>query len=785
MKSSEELRRENQVLRERISRLSAASLRISSSLDLGTVLQEVVDSACVLTGAQYGVITTIDDKGQPQDFVSSGFTAEEHQRLASWRDGPQLFEHLRDAAETLRIRDLPGFVRSLGYSSELIPAKNFLGTPIRYRSQQVGNFFLGGKKGGQEFTSEDEEVLVLFASQAATAIANARTHREEQRQRANLQALVDTSPVGVMVFDARTGRAIWCNQEVSRIGRRLYASGLTTEKMLEVATVRRADGREIPLPQFPLDLVRTSTPSVRAEEVVIQVPGGMSVTTMINATAIHGADGAAESLVVTLQDMAPLEELERLRAQFLSLVSHELRVPLSSIKGSATTVLDASPAPGLPEILQFFRIIEQQADHMRGLISDLLDAGHIEAGTLSVTTEPEAVTDLVDQARSTFLSGGGRHTIRIDLPPDLPRVLADRRRIVQVLNNLFSNAARLSPETLPIRVAAVQDGLEVAISVSDEGRGIPPERLPHLFRKYARVGEGDGGLQGSGLGLAICKGLVEAHGGRIRAESGGAGLGARFTFTIPVAEEAASHVDAGFASSASRSRRQGQEGTRILVVDDDPLMLRHLRDVLSSVGYSPLLTGDPQEVARLIKTKRPQLVLLDLVLPGTDGLELMESLPELADLPVIFISGYGRDDTIAKALEMGAADYIVKPFSTKELTARVQAVLRKRTATPKPFRLGDLAIYYRDREVSVAGQPVQLTPLEYDLLRALSINAGRVTTHDSLIRQVWRDREYANPRLVRTFVKTLRRKLGDDPQDPAYIHNVRGVGYRMAKSTDP
>ncbi len=212
MKRSEELRRENQVLRERISRLSAASLRISSSLDLGTVLQEVVDSACVLTGARYGVITTIDDKGQPQDFVSSGFTPEEHQRLASWRDGPELFEHLRDALETLRIQDLPALVRSLGYSSDLIPAKNFPGTPIRYRSQQVGNFFLGGKKGGQEFTSEDEEVLVLFASQAATAIANARTHREEQRQRANLQALVDTSPVGVMVFDSLI-RQVWRDRE--------------------------------------------------------------------------------------------------------------------------------------------------------------------------------------------------------------------------------------------------------------------------------------------------------------------------------------------------------------------------------------------------------------------------------------------------------------------------------------------------------------------------------------------------------------------------------------------
>ena len=332
-----------------------------------------------------------------------------------------------------------------------------------------------------------------------------------------------------------------------------------------------------------------------------------------------------ESVVVTLQDMAPLEELERSRTEFLSLVSHELRAPLAAIKGSAATVRDASPAPNRAEILQFFRIIEEQADHMRGLISDLLDAGHIEAGTLSVTPEPAEVADLVDQARTTFLSGGGRHTLLIDLPPDLPRVLADRDRIIQILNNLFSNASRHSPETLPIRVSAARDGVYVAVSVSDEGRGIRPEQLPHLFRKYARVGDGDGGIRGSGLGLAICKGLVEAHGGRIRAESGGAGLGARFTFTIPVAEEAGNRAIAGFARSASRSPREGQEGTPILVVDDDPLTLRFVRDALSAAGYSPLVTGDPQEVPHLIKTKKPHLVLLDLVLPGTDGIELMET----------------------------------------------------------------------------------------------------------------------------------------------------------------
>ena len=785
MKSPDELRRENEALGDRISRLSAAILRISASLDLTTVLHEVVDSARALTGARYGVITTIDDSRQPQDFVSSGFTPAEHQQLAEWPEGPRLFEHLRDLPGALRLRDLPGYVRSLGFSADLMRSKTFQGTPMRHRGVAVGHFFLAEKEGGREFTGEDEEVLVLFASQAATAIANARTHRAEQRARADLEALVETSPVGVVVFDARTGTPVSLNREAKRIVGGLRLPDRSPEQLLEVLTFRRADGREIALDEVPLARALSTAETVRAEEIVIQVPDGRSVTTLVNATPIRSKDGEVESFVVTMQDLAPLEELERLRAEFLGMVSHELRAPLTSIKGSAATVLGAAPALDPAEMLQFFRIINEQADQMRGLISDLLDAGRIEAGTLSVAPEPAEVAGLVDQARNTFLSGGGRNSVRIDLPPDLPRVMADTQRIVQVLNNLFSNASRHSPESSPIRVAAVRDGLHVAISVADEGRGLPADRLPHLFRKHAGAGGGERerGIGGSGLGLAICKGLVEAHGGRIWAESGGAGQGTRFTFTIPVADEAGTGAAAGAARSRSRSPREGPEPTRILVVDDDPQALRYVRDALSAAGYAPVVTGDPGEVAHLLKTKKPQLVLLDLILPGTDGIELMQRVPEMADLPVIFISGYGRDETIARALETGAADYIVKPFSPTELAARVRAALRRR-AEPEPFLLGDLAIHYEQRRVSVAGRPVQLTVTEYELLRVLSLSAGRVVTCDALLRQVWGGRESGGAKLVRAFVKTLRRKLSDDATRPAYIFTERGVGYRLAEPDD-
>ncbi len=784
MSSPDEPKQEIEKLRKRISGLSSAILRISASLDVNTVLHEVVESARALTHARYGVILAIDDSEQVRDYVLSGFNPDEQQRLEGWADGPRIFEHFRSIPVALRLRDLPSHVRSLGFSPDRLPAKTCQCTPMRHRGVHVGSFFLGEKEGGREFTIEDEELLVMFASQAATAIANARAFRNEQRARADLEALVDISPVGVVVFDAKSGKPVSFNREMKRIVQGLLAPGQPVEELLEVVTLRRPNGWEICLEEFPVAQVLSNASTIRAEETVIQVPDGRSVTTLMNAAPIRSEDGTNESVVVTVQDLAPIEELERLRAEFLGMVSHELRAPLTSIKGSAATALGASPTQDPAVVQQFLRIIDEQADHMNSLINDLLDAGRIETGTLSVTPVPTEVVSLVDQARNTFSSGGGRHTIHIDLPPDLPWVMADRQRIVQVLNNLFSNAAKHSPLSFPIRVAAEQTDLHIAISVSDEGKGVPQELLPHLFRKYTRVGGSDRGIGGSGLGLAICKGLVEAHGGRIRAESGGVGLGARFTFTIPVAEETGTGAAARFARNAARAPRERWRQTEILVVDDDPQMLRYVRDTLAAAGYYPLMTGDPEEVPLLVTTEQPQLVLMDLMLPGTDGIELMERIPEMARLPVIFISAYGRDEMIARALEMGAADYIVKPFSPTELVARVQAALRRRDKSPRSFRLGELTINYEERRVTLAGLPVRLTAIEYELLRALSVNAGRTVTYESLLRQVWGRRDTSDSRTVRAFVKKLRRKLGDDATNPTYIFNERQVGYRMTRKSE-
>ena len=198
-----------------------------------------------------------------------------------------------------------------------------------------------------------------------------------------------------MVFDARTGHPVSLNREARRIVDGLCAPDRSPEQLLEVVRCRRADGREVALDELPLAEQWTDPETVRADEMVLSVPDGRSVRTLVNATPIRSADGEVESMVVTLQDLVPLEELVHLRAEFLGMVSHELRVPLTSIKGSTAAAL-GTPPPDPAETRQFFRIIDDQADHMRGLINDLLDAGRIQTGTLSITPEPADVAGLVD-----------------------------------------------------------------------------------------------------------------------------------------------------------------------------------------------------------------------------------------------------------------------------------------------------------------------------------------------------------------------------------------------------
>ena len=776
---------ETQALRERLSRLSEASVRINESLDFNVVLQETIDNARRLTNARYGVIATTDEAGGLDALLTSGTTEEQHGTLVTLPGGMGIFDHFSKIRGPLSVENYREYAESAGLDSQL-PMTVFAGlaAPMRHRAELEGIIWLGHDRADQAFSEEDIETLVMFASQAALVIANARQHRDVQRARGDLETLVHTAPVGVVVLEATTGAVVSVNQEARRLID-IISPGQSPEELLAALTLRRADGREVSLRDSPLVEVLQLGATVRGEEITLTMPEDRSLTTLINATPIRSESGELERYVITLQDMMPLKELERLRAEFLAMVSHELRAPLTSVKGSITTLLSPSSPLNPGEIVQFHRIIDSQTDQMRELIADLLDVARIDTGTLSVAPEPADLATLIGEAREAFQSGGGQHTLLIDLDPELPLVMADRLRMVQVLNNLLFNAARHSQETAPIRVLVERGELQVTVTVADEGSGVPADRMSSLFRKFSGITAEDRerDFARTGLGLAICKGIVEAHGGRIWAESDGPGTGARFSFTIPTVGTVDAPSPAQTAQPATRSARpEEQERVRVLAVDDDPEALRYIRAALTESGYEPIVTTEPQDALALVQDERPHLALLDLRLPGTDGIELMAEITTMVDVPVIFISAYGQDELIARAFEEGAEDYVVKPFSVTELGARIKAALRRRAVSEpaEPYVMGDLVVDFNERRVVLAGELVPLTPIEYRTLVELSANAGRVVTHEQLLQRVWGLQAGDDVRPMRTAINSIRRKLGDDAASPTFIFTEARVGYRMA-----
>ena len=239
------------------------------------------------------------------------------------------------------------------------------------------------------------------------------------------------------------------------------------------------------------------------------------------------------------------------------------------------------------------------------------------------------------------------------------------------------------------------------------------------------------------------------------------------------------------AGHLGRVRRSG-ERTRILAVDDDPRILRLLERSLEEAGYRAIVTSIPDEVVGLVEQEEPDLLLLDLMLPWTSGFELLQRVREFSGVPVIFVTARDRDEDTVRALRMGADDYITKPFSPSELLARIEAALRRRVLPDQiearpPFVLKDLTINFAQRRVTKAGEPVSLSATEYKLLYELVSHASMVLTHDQILQRVWGPEYGGEAELVRSFIRNLRRKLGDSARNPRYIFTEPQVGYRMPK----
>ena len=229
------------------------------------------------------------------------------------------------------------------------------------------------------------------------------------------------------------------------------------------------------------------------------------------------------------------------------------------------------------------------------------------------------------------------------------------------------------------------------------------------------------------------------------------------------------------------------ERKRVLVVDDDPAILRLLSTNLKARGYEVMTAADGEEALEAVQKDFIDLIVLDIMMPKVDGVQVCQRVREWSDIPIIILSARGDEHDKVKCLELGADDYLTKPFGIAELMARINTAFRHRgDATVAPaqsvFTCDGLEINFAKRRVTVKGREVTLTPTEYSLLQQLAVHSDKVLTHSMLLHNVWGSEYSSEKEYLRVFVGRLRRKLEPDPKKPRYIHTIPGVGYHLATS---
>ncbi len=405
--------------------------------------------------------------------------------------------------------------------------------------------------------------------------------------------------------------------------------------------------------------------------------------TETDAMAILATQAGAAVINARLLDQ--LREANRAKDEFFSTLSHELRTPLTPILGWTHLL---KPFAGLdPLLAQGVDTIERNARQLSDLIKDLLDLTRIISNKIGLEREPTDLALLVNAAVAQMLPQAEARAIAVDLSlPDEPIVSdVDPMRVQQIISNLLGNAIKFTPgggraSVLLRRESGPGVPASVVIEVTDTGMGIDPEFLPFIFERFTQAHRGiDRRYGGLGLGLAITRAIVELHGGKVTAQSGGRGRGSSFTVRLPLTGgRTADDVDDSAADNVD-GRATQDVGLRVLVIEDSLDTLDMLRLWLSTFGYEVLVAAEAMEGVRVATEHPPDLIISDIGMPDVDGYELMRvlrTLPGLERVPAIALTGYAREEDRELALAAGYNAHISKPANMGRLLYLINTLTR-------------------------------------------------------------------------------------------------------------
>ncbi len=514
----------------------------------------------------------------------------------------------------------------------------------------------------------------------------------------------------------------------------------------------------------------------------------------VQSFPIHSQPGHLLGRGLLLDDITLERSATQTRNETLAMAAHGLKTPLAIIKGSATTLLSNSMRWEPAMQREMLQMIDTQTDRLHEILNTLLEVWRLDAGAQNLRFSQVRLPELLHLLLERWRQNAPRHRFVCEIPGELPPILCDPARLEQAFQHLFHNAVTYAPNGGTIRLRVESDEDELRLSINDQGRGIAPEHLEHIFERFYRVADGDEAVQGSGLGLAVARATIEAHGGRIWADSPGPGSGTTFYCTLPWTPPNAHTYASTQPASSSRPTAQTllaatrhNQRARIAIVESDTRIARYLRANLEEQHYRVQVLQAGTPFLREFDLEEPDLVLLATTLPDMQGIELLQRLREFSRVPVMMLCEEDDEDTRVHLLDLGADDLVNKPFGIKELLARLRVLLRRQQTRSESepaasiFTSGDLALDFAQHQVSLQGRPVQLSRTEYKLLSTLAQNAGRVLTHELLLERVWGAEYNREVDFIWVYISRLRRKIEVDSRHPRYILTVPDVGYKLAK----